>query len=957
MSKLTSVRIKYDNDQLSNEIPITIQPENIQLENNKTLKSFLEEDYVSTINNLNTKIDNKKIDKNLTKSNYAADAKATGEKINAAKAELKSLIAKLPFTTVTQKQDMTDSSKIYRLIEEGNGEGKLYFYSGYQWKQLVTSVPLGIKDTEVTDNYTLKIYYTDDTVYESKPINVGQKGIGITEIQVDKENSQLVFYFDGPVIIGQDQEGHLIYDDTASFQIAQGPPGPHGRGISNIVMDENNHLIISYDDGSTPYQSPSLEGTGIADANINNQDYLVLTFTDGSEHTIAKSIRGPQGIGISDVSINNSDYLVLTFTDGSTHTVAKSIRGPQGIGISDVDIDENDCLKVTYTNNSTYTIQNKPLKGADGKGISQAKLNENDCLFIKYTDGTQYTSTQSLKGDPIHLYDQTAEILSGDNLNTYKTVGCYQVPANVASTLDNAPCKDAFVLYVSPIRTLNPQILSQSAITQENQVYTRIYKKSDNSWSKWNKIGENNKLKTLSVTKTELEAFYVSNGTSFHPNGLLTIDEAPRFIKKNQIITFEFDKASGSFGGAVLGKGFFLCSDKTEYEHVYTLVDGVQSTKNNDKGKWYRFTEAAYNSNTFPVSKPYRGAWIEILQTWVYIRYCNASNNVIKLTTANAGHNLNLKAATHIKITVQKQGKNIYHIKIETNLGSFSTVFTNGPSEWNYAPFAYSGGAATNAKLTYSCPDLKSPIWLFGDSYLNYEQGRVLGKLLAKDKFKNICVCAIGGGQAVETAWQDLTGEGLENGCPMKSGVTERNPNGFYPKSLSLDLKRMVNMGYLPKYIIWAVGVNTDFSVRGADEDKDTIYHLEHVLIPFCQENNIELILYKPPAIPKLTYEQQIYHEKLHEKLRQLSNQGYKVIDANGAVRASFGSGTDSHNNAVSDRISWGKTLGYSTLQKPYLEYTETNGVVTITDGVHPSSQGSQIIANVFNDLEFQFVQ
>ena len=159
MSKLTSVRIKYDNDQLSNEIPITIQPENIQLENNKTLKSFLEEDYVSTINNLNTKIDNKKIDKNLTKSNYAADAKATGEKINAAKAELKSLIAKLPFTTVTQKQDMTDSSKIYRLIEEGNGEGKLYFYSGYQWKQLVTSVPLGIKDTEVTDNYTLKIIF------------------------------------------------------------------------------------------------------------------------------------------------------------------------------------------------------------------------------------------------------------------------------------------------------------------------------------------------------------------------------------------------------------------------------------------------------------------------------------------------------------------------------------------------------------------------------------------------------------------------------------------------------------------------------------------------------------------------------------------------------------------------------------------------------------------------------
>ena len=57
----------------------------------------------------------------------------------------------------------------------------------------------------------------------------------------------------------------------------------------------------------------------------------------------------------------------------------------------------------------------------------------------------------------------------------------------------------------------------------------------------------------------------------------------------------------------------------------------------------------------------------------------------------------------------------------------------------------------------------------------------------------------------------------------MKSGVTERNPNGFYPKSLSLDLKRMVNMGYLPKYIIWAVGENTDYPATRAEWDKSEL--------------------------------------------------------------------------------------------------------------------------------------
>ena len=139
----------------------------------------------------------------------------------------------------------------------------------------------------------------------------------------------------------------------------------------------------------------------------------------------------------------------------------------------------------------------------------------------------------------------------------------------------------------------------------------------------------------------------------------------------------------------------------------------------------------------------------------------------------------------------------------------------------------------------------------------------------------------------------------------------------------------------------------------------DTIYHLEHVLIPFCQENNIELILYKPPSAPKLTYETQIFHTKLHEKLQELRDQGYKVIDANGAVCVTTTTGTDKNNNSVSDRLTWGKTPGYSTFQKPYLKYTENKnaetGVITFTypDGIHPSPQGAQIIADTYNDLEF----
>ena len=42
MSKLTSVKIKYDNtEELSDQIPIGVQSEEVQLGNGKTLKSFL----------------------------------------------------------------------------------------------------------------------------------------------------------------------------------------------------------------------------------------------------------------------------------------------------------------------------------------------------------------------------------------------------------------------------------------------------------------------------------------------------------------------------------------------------------------------------------------------------------------------------------------------------------------------------------------------------------------------------------------------------------------------------------------------------------------------------------------------------------------------------------------------------------------------------------------------------
>lgn len=992
MSKLTAVKIKYDDNNLSEQIPIGVQAENVQV-GSKNLPNTLTT-INNTLNTLNNKINNIKFDKTLSQSGQGADAQATRELINEVKNDLMDLIDKLPFITALDESEMDqwNQDKIYRL------NNKLYIYQGTSWKPIQTSIPKSIKSTSVSADYRLRIDFTDDTFWRSQPINVGRKGTSITQVSVDKAASQLIFHFDAPVIIGYDEDETPITATRASFEIAQGPPGPRGpegRGISNIMMDEDKHLIISYDDGTAPYQSStSLEG-----------------------------------VGITDVDINNQDYLVLTFSDGSTHTVEKSIRGPQGVGISNVDIDENDCLEVTYTNNSTYTIQNKPLRGAEGKGISQAGLDENNHLFMEYTDGTQYTSEQSLKGDPIHLYDQVQEFI-GLDLDEYKEIGCLHISKNDALRLTHSPCKDTFVLYITPIKTTNPKIISQTIMSQKDQVYTRIFKQDIQEWSDWKTIEKKNtELKELTVTRENLTGFYnTTTGLIRYPDeaNLLEIPQAPSFIKKNQILTFECDKPKYNFS-LTIGKGFFYdavinsqtgavtCGTQEvqkRYQYnsetqAYELVNQNYS----DTTYYHRFTQTAYNTskNVMTRRKPYHGNWIQITPTWVYDEYydgASGTKHVVKLTdSANVKHNLDLKNATHIKVIVEIQKKQTCLVKIETDLGSFSTCFTATSADWAYTPFVYTSIDVSNVKFTYSCPDLRSPVWLFGDSYLNFGSDRVLDKLLAKDKFKNVCVCALGGAQAVETQWQALTeveqqgmkqyaglteadkeriqayiDENLQKGCPPfflnidtnqrdEEGnlkiieIEEKKSNGDYHKSLSLDLKKMVNMGYLPKYIIWAVGENTDFPATRADwdkseltqaqkqeikdnEDKDTIYHLENILIPFCQKHNIELILYKPPSVPKLAYKDQIFHTKLHEKLRELRDQGYKVIDAHGAVRVSFTE--DTYNNAtVSDRLVWGNTLAHASQQQPY---------INTGDGVHPSTYGSQAIANVYDDLEFEFL-
>lgn len=154
--------------------------------------------------------------------------------------------------------------------------------------------------------------------------------------------------------------------------------------------------------------------------------------------------------------------------------------------------------------------------------------------------------------------------------------------------------------------------------------------------------------------------------------------------------------------------------------------------------------------------------------------------------------------------------------KIRTNIvtlsGSFS-VDIESLYRWNYAPFVLGGQNMADVKIGYSCSDIRSPLWMFGDSYLGIAVNRIGGQL-RNFGFSSYLMDSIAGGRAVDTG----------------------NPG----KSISADLNKLLAMG-TPQYIVWTLGMNGTIQMN-----TDYIEELKTI----CEEKGITLILYMPPSIP-----------------------------------------------------------------------------------------------------------
>ena len=297
------------------------------------------------------------------------------------------------------------------------------------------------------------------------------------------------------------------------------------------------------------------------------------------------------------------------------------------------------------------------------------------------------------------------------------------------------------------------------------------------------------KITGLSIEQTE--ALLGSTSVNAISNTLtsgnaLSITSAPWFIKKNVGVSavMKFD----SFTSVTIGKG---------YEN-------------------------------------YRGRWIKIDNSNITPYYYDGTNTVTGTAIAHG-----LTISSYLQVTMFMGMDGVCYIVINTTDGTFNTKVDFG-YEWNYAPFIFAEQNMNNVKLSYSCADLRCPLWICGDSYMGVADTRVSGQL-KNAGYWNYLIDAIAGGRAVDT--------------------------GTPGKSLYNDLQKMLEFG-VPKFLIWELGMN-----GGTQMNIDFL----PTLVELCAEKDIELILYLPPSVPSID------NTSLQNYIKSLN---IRYIDGNDAVGA-----------------------------------------------------------------------
>lgn len=275
-----------------------------------------------------------------------------------------------------------------------------------------------------------------------------------------------------------------------------------------------------------------------------------------------------------------------------------------------------------------------------------------------------------------------------------------------------------------------------------------------------------------------------------------------------------------------------------------------QSIKNNQIVFSGRFESFASLSVGRGISNnAYGGCRFEINETSIVLFKMDGS----WIQQASVEHGLTMNA--YIKVFISERKSKVL-VLVQTLAGSFEHEFdywgANGLIGYK------SSTAMTDVVLSVSNSAIKSPVWMFGDSYYGADGEARQMYWLRKWGYDNILIQSFGG-QGSNDAYNDLL--------------------------------RCLDYG-TPRYLVWSLGMNDD-NVNDLDDIKSGVWYTTYQKVrKICEVMNIELIL---TTIPEVRSSSCKNKDKMSEVVR---NSGLRYIDAAKAVGSNaqgqwYGNGTE----------------------------------------------------------------
>lgn len=276
-------------------------------------------------------------------------------------------------------------------------------------------------------------------------------------------------------------EASVTLVDRVAKNLIKPVPTEH-YGVS-ITVDEDGQVVLNGTNTSATNQVYRM-GLVYLEAGIR---YTLVdeTITDGSTYYVhirdSESLDGDLGnLFISTASSNAKDFTV----DASrNYMVAIAIAG--SATYTDLTLRPMLCLR------SDYEISTKFVPYSDSNLELQFRTKDLETSVATNTTNIA-TNTTNISTIDATLTDfmkdvfgvPTPAIASGDDLDTYTTVGAFACPSQaVASTLSNCPVKSAFRFEVKTTGAANRLVHIIYPNTSTGEIYMRNYTSS--GWSAW----------------------------------------------------------------------------------------------------------------------------------------------------------------------------------------------------------------------------------------------------------------------------------------------------------------------------------------------------------------------------------------------------------------------------------------------------------------------------------------